>query len=57
MKIRKLAFSDLDECMYVILRDTLAYLKTNPKSIDPTTSQALAYYEAIHLNKEENRNE
>jgi len=57
IEIRKLAFSDLDECMYVILRDTLAYLKTNPKTVDPTTSQAFAYYEAIHINKEENKHE
>ena len=29
--VRKLAFQDLDECMYKILADTLAYLEENPK--------------------------
>ncbi len=46
--IRKIAFQDLDECMYMILRDTLAYLKNNPKAVDPTTSRAFDYYSEIH---------
>lgn len=47
-EIRKTAFIDLDECVYMILRDTLAYLKNNPKAVDRTTSDAFAYYEKIH---------
>lgn len=47
-EIRKTAFVNLDECAYMILRDTLAYLKNNPKAVDQTTSDAFAYYEEIH---------
>lgn len=50
-EIRKMAFIDLDECVYMILRDTLAYLKNNPKAVDPTTSDAYDYYQDIHNNK------
>lgn len=50
--IRKTAFRDLDECVYMILRDTLSYLRTNPKAVDPTTSQAFAYYQKIHERNE-----
>ena len=32
-KVRKIAFEDLDECMYEILKDTLEYLEENPKEI------------------------
>ena len=32
--VRKLAFQDLDECMYEILKDSLAYLEENPKDVD-----------------------
>lgn len=38
--VRKLAFQDLDECMYKILGDTLAYLEENPKDIDNATKDA-----------------
>lgn len=46
--IRKLAFQDLDECMYEILKDTLAYLEENPKDLDSTTKDAFLYYENLH---------
>lgn len=55
-KIRKKAFTDLDECIYMILEDTLHYLKSNPKAVDPTTSEAFAYYKGIHDKKQEVRN-
>lgn len=48
-EIRRLAFQDLDECMYMILRDTLAYLEQNPKDLDSTTRDAFEYYKEIHL--------
>lgn len=51
-EIRRTAFTDLDECMYMILRDTLAYLKHNPKAVDPTTSRAFEFYNEIHETKE-----
>lgn len=51
--IRKVAFQDLDECVYLILRDTLFYLRSNPKAVDPTTSDAFEYYKEIHERKKE----
>lgn len=50
-EIRKMAFIDLDECVYMILCDTLAYLKNNPKAVDPTTSEAYGFYQEIHDKK------
>ena len=50
-EIRKLAFQDLDECMYEILKDTLIYLEENPKDIDSTTKDAFVYYKALHMKK------
>ena len=47
-KVRKLAFEDLDECMYEILKDTLEYLEENPKEIDSTTRDAYIYYKGLH---------
>ena len=46
--VRKLAFQDLDECMYKILGDTLAYLEENPKDIDNATKDAFLYYRDLH---------
>lgn len=50
--IRKLAFRDLDECMYEILKDTLVYLEKNPKDIDSTTEDAFLYYKELHLERQ-----
>ena len=47
-EIRKLAFEDLDECMYEILKDTLAYLEENPEDVDSATKDAFAYYKDLH---------
>lgn len=47
-KIRKLAFQDLDECLYEILKDTLEYLDENPQDVDNTTKEAFSYYEEVH---------
>jgi predicted HD superfamily hydrolase involved in NAD metabolism len=46
--IRAEAFHDIDECMYMILHDTVAYLDENPKSMDQTTMSAFSYYQKIH---------
>lgn len=51
--VRKLAFQDLDECMYEILKDTLIYLEQNPKDIDNTTKDAFLYYKDIHMERRE----
>lgn len=52
-KIRKLAFEDLDECMYEILKDTLWYLEEHPKDIEPETRRAFEYYKNIHMERSE----
>ena len=39
-EIRRLAFEDLDECMYQILKDTLSYLDENPNDVDSATKDA-----------------
>lgn len=46
--IRKMAFIDLDETMYMILADTLDYLKESKKEIDPATETAYVYYSNLH---------
>ena len=51
-KIRALAFRDLDECMYKILADTLAYLEENPKDIDNATKDAFLYYKDLHIKRQ-----
>lgn len=55
-QIRKMAFIDLDECVYLILRDTLHYLNNNPKTIDTTTEDAFIYYKELHDVKQEENN-
>ena len=47
-EIRYTAFRDLDECIYMILEDTLNYLGKNTESIDETTKIAFEYYKRIH---------
>lgn len=49
--IRKTAFADLDECMYLISRDTLDYLKSKNKPIDGMTERVYNFYKNIHDNK------
>lgn len=45
---RQVAFQDLDECCYLILKNTLAYLKHSESEIDDITRDAFAYYEVKH---------
>lgn len=54
--VRKLAFQDLDECMYRILKDTLDYLDDSANEIDETTREAYEYYKK-YLKKEEESDE
>lgn len=42
--VRKLAYQDLDICLYKILSDTLAYLRSSSKSMDSMTLQTYNYY-------------
>lgn len=52
--VRPLAFADIDECMYVILRDTLTYLETRDVPIDEMTENAYNFYKDLHENKRNN---
>lgn len=46
--IRKAAFQNLDECMYLILKDCLKYLKAAHREIDPISISAFDYYWNLH---------
>lgn len=50
-EIRKMAYHDIDECMYMILKDTIDYLSDNPKSMDTTTCDAYDFYLKVHEEK------
>ncbi len=43
-EIRRLAFEDIDECLYAILESTVAYLKQKDAVIDPMTEETYLYY-------------
>ena len=45
--VRKLAFEDIDKCLYRILKDSLVYLKSKDFAIDPMTEETFHYYHAI----------
>ena len=45
-EVRKLAFTDLDEALYKILSDTLAYLDDGPGEVDEMTVKAYESYKA-----------
>ncbi|MDO5336920.1 MAG: bis(5'-nucleosyl)-tetraphosphatase (symmetrical) YqeK [Eubacteriales bacterium] len=47
-EIRRLAFWDLDECVYEILKDTLGYLEGEPEEMDAATKDAYEFYERLH---------
>lgn len=53
-EIRKLAFTDLDKAMLVILADTLSYLKTTGMPIDQKTQMTYDYYLKLCENGEKN---
>lgn len=42
--VRELAFKDLDACLYVILEDSLNFLKKRKIPIDPMTEDTFLYY-------------
>ena len=46
-EVRKLAFEDIDRCLYRILADSLTYLKSRNVAIDPMTEQTYYFYKAI----------
>ena len=42
--IRRMAFENIDNCLYKLLFDSLVYLKTMNMPIDPMTEQTFHYY-------------
>lgn len=42
---RRMAFVDIDACLYMILNDSLAYLETKNEAIDPMTEKTFQYYQ------------
>lgn len=46
-EVRRLAFVDVDECLYLVLKDSLAYLKTRNEVIDPMTEETYLYYKEV----------
>lgn len=44
VECRRLAFVDLDECLFQLLEKGLAYLKTTQDVIDPATKETYNYY-------------
>lgn len=51
-EVRKLAFTDIDACLYRILEDSLVYLNSKNISVDPMTEKTYLYYKK-QLGKEE----
>lgn len=47
-EIRRLAFTDLDECLYEILKDSVGYLEENPSDMDEMTLKAYQFYKEMH---------
>lgn len=50
-EIRKTAFEDIDKAVYLIMRDTLEYLKKTNSPIDNQTQKAYEYYEKLNKDK------
>ena len=48
-QIRKMAFEDLDECMYLVLKSTVTFLGDDPSSVDPISLRAYDYYRTMHF--------
>lgn len=49
--LRKLAFEDIDMTVYIIMKDTVEYLKNKNTKIDDTTLKAYIYYENLINNR------
>ncbi len=48
LTIRRMAFRDLNEACYMILKDMLLFLQSRSSKIDPTTMEAFSFYEEVH---------
>lgn len=49
--LRKLAFEDIDMTVYIIMKDTVEYLKNKNTKIDDTTLKAYVYYGELINNR------
>ena len=52
--VRSLVFKDIDECLYLILKDSLVYLETKHLPIDIMTEKTYLYYKETLKKQEEN---
>ena len=50
-EIRKMSFEDIDEAMYMILKDTLTYLNSGQGEKDDMTEKTYLFYKEIHDRK------
>ena len=48
---RRMAFVDIDACLYMILKDSLSYLETKNEAIDPMTEKTFHYYQEEIMKK------
>ena len=46
--VRKLAFCDIDACLYRILEDSLSYLENKGVTVDPMTEKTFLYYRDLN---------
>ncbi|MCD8018330.1 MAG: bis(5'-nucleosyl)-tetraphosphatase (symmetrical) YqeK [Clostridiales bacterium] len=51
-EVRALAFRDIDECLCLILKDSVKYLATKKSTIDPTTRKTWEYYKEFMMQME-----
>lgn len=52
-EIRNMAFKNLDECMFLILKNIIEWLESKDMEIDEMSKMAFEYYENIHSQKGE----
>ena len=50
--VRRLAFVDIDACLYMIIKDSLDYLKTREMVVDIATEQTFQFYEKQIIKKQ-----
>ena len=52
-EVRRLAFMDIDDCLYRILEDSLEYLNSKSVPVDPMTEKTYLYYKEKRKEGEE----
>lgn len=52
-EIRRMAFQNIDQALFTILENSLAYLRTRDQVIDPTTEKTYLYYKDLFEKKTE----